>query len=385
MARDGVYRSQFETGTSNGGLTAHPGGDRWRWESRIFGGAYDDAEPALRPKYGALDLHRRPYGAAPRFGSAHVRLAAHTLERTTFCFPDSVFEPEHFGTATAFALAELAEAADHDLLDDYVEAHVHGVVALSDDVEALVLDPGYRGTDVEARRARSGRPSSGTRATASTSRPCAPTRTTAVLSSSPSASRSPSTVSSRRRPSAPRHARVGTTSRRSSASGTTSRGSGPPPPEPRRRARGPSRTLECAVPYARNWALDAWCVTTVVTTVVTEGRGASTRSRSGTAGRPRRAPPAAAPSKLPGGRSRRAGRWRRSTRVAPRAPCRESVRRAGATRATGSTTVGPRRTRGDARGHEPQQPAERHTPTDRQVERQRRGPDVPPATRRRSR
>ena len=118
MARDGVYRSQFETGTSNGGLTAHPGGDRWRWESRIFGGAYDDAEPALRPRYGALDLHRRPYGAAPRFGSAHVRLAAHTLERTTFCFPDSVFEPEHFGTATAFALAELAEAADHDILDD---------------------------------------------------------------------------------------------------------------------------------------------------------------------------------------------------------------------------------------------------------------------------
>src|SRR5690348_16055561 len=70
MAREGVYRSQFETGTSNGGLTAHPGGNRWRWESRMFGGAYDDAEPALRPKYGALGLHPRPYGAAPRFGSA---------------------------------------------------------------------------------------------------------------------------------------------------------------------------------------------------------------------------------------------------------------------------------------------------------------------------
>ena len=38
LATDGVYRSQFETGTSNGGLTAHPGGDRWRWESSIFGG-----------------------------------------------------------------------------------------------------------------------------------------------------------------------------------------------------------------------------------------------------------------------------------------------------------------------------------------------------------
>lgn len=28
LAGDGVYRSQFEAGTSNGGLTAHPGGQR---------------------------------------------------------------------------------------------------------------------------------------------------------------------------------------------------------------------------------------------------------------------------------------------------------------------------------------------------------------------
>ena len=32
MAGDGHYRSQFVTGISNGGLTAHPGGDRWRWK-----------------------------------------------------------------------------------------------------------------------------------------------------------------------------------------------------------------------------------------------------------------------------------------------------------------------------------------------------------------
>jgi hypothetical protein len=35
MARDGRYRSQFETRTSNGGLTAHPGGDRWSWEPHL--------------------------------------------------------------------------------------------------------------------------------------------------------------------------------------------------------------------------------------------------------------------------------------------------------------------------------------------------------------
>ncbi|WP_156399847.1 DUF3626 domain-containing protein [Phycicoccus sp. Soil748] len=153
LATAGAYRSQFETGTSNGGLTAHPGGDRWRWEQRIFGGAYDRAPADQRPKYGALNHRLRSVGGAPRFGSAHLRLAPHTLERTTFCYPDSVFEPEHLGTATAL---DLTRRADDDLaagtveeLDSYVEAHVHGVVDLALDVEALVLDPVYRGSDVE--------------------------------------------------------------------------------------------------------------------------------------------------------------------------------------------------------------------------------------------
>lgn len=56
MACDGVYRSQFETRTSNGGLTAHPGGDRWRWESRMFAGAYDDGAATDRPKIAELSL-----------------------------------------------------------------------------------------------------------------------------------------------------------------------------------------------------------------------------------------------------------------------------------------------------------------------------------------
>lgn len=36
LAREGVYRSQFVTGTSSGGLTAFRGGDRFRWESALF-------------------------------------------------------------------------------------------------------------------------------------------------------------------------------------------------------------------------------------------------------------------------------------------------------------------------------------------------------------
>lgn len=165
LAGDGTYRSQFETGTSNGGLTAHRGGDRWLWEQRLFAGAYDDAPASERPKYGALDHRRRPLGGAPRFGSAHFRLREHMLDRATYCFPDSAFDPAHFATARHFDLLPLAAAhdraleldpddEDHDPLDGYVEAQIHGRVLLADDVEALVLDPCYRGTDVEARARR---------------------------------------------------------------------------------------------------------------------------------------------------------------------------------------------------------------------------------------
>jgi Protein of unknown function (DUF3626) len=150
MARDGTYRSQFATGTSNGGLTAHPGGDRWVWESRMFGSAYDDAPPSERPTYGALNHRRRSVGGSPRFGSAHFRLTADVLPRTTFCYPDSVFDPADFGVAERCSLLGLA-ARDVvvDPLDDYVEAQVHGPVVLTEHVEALVLDPCHRGSEVD--------------------------------------------------------------------------------------------------------------------------------------------------------------------------------------------------------------------------------------------
>ncbi|MEV6170623.1 DUF3626 domain-containing protein [Streptomyces sp. NPDC051954] len=150
LAQDGIYHSQFVTGVSNGGLTVHPGGDRWRWESRIFGGVYDDAAPHDRPVYGALDFRHQVVGAAPRFGSSHFRLTGATLARATFCYPDSAAEPTDFGVAAGMSLIALAEADRRDALNDYIEAQVHGGVALARDVEALVLDSAYRGTSVEA-------------------------------------------------------------------------------------------------------------------------------------------------------------------------------------------------------------------------------------------
>ena len=157
---NGIYCSQWVTGTSNGGLTARPGGDRQRWESRIFEGRYDDAEPADRPIYGAWNRRDDPYGASPRFGSAYLRLRPEVVARATFCWPDSVYDPEAVGGPEK--LDELCQLADRGLLDrsalpdaaadlplddplnDYVEAHVHGGLDVTRDVEALVVDPSDR-------------------------------------------------------------------------------------------------------------------------------------------------------------------------------------------------------------------------------------------------
>ena len=165
----GQYLSQFATGTSNGGLTAFPGGDRWRWEQRIFGGAYDHLEVHHRPVYGALDLDGDPFGPAPRFGSAYLRLRPEVLARATFAYPDSTFEPELFGVADRMRLIadyrRDERAADQaaaqgcgivDRLDHYIEAHIHGGVKVPDDVEALVVDPSFADHAVVERAGRCG-------------------------------------------------------------------------------------------------------------------------------------------------------------------------------------------------------------------------------------
>lgn len=169
LAADGVCRTQYETGISNGGL----GGDRHRWEQRMFGGTYS------RPVYGALNLAGHPDGAAPRFGSCHLVLRPHVTARATFSLGDSHTEPELLGTAAAFGaiwdglLAQVtrtgealgvtapsrqawvaalaAPRADAGrALDDYVEAQIHDGVTVGTDVAAVVADPSFRGTPTEA-------------------------------------------------------------------------------------------------------------------------------------------------------------------------------------------------------------------------------------------
>ena len=150
--RDDPYlRSQYETQTSNGGLSAYEGGARWQWESRLFKQRYDKSEAIERPKYGALNYLNRGSGASSRFGSAYFQLKAHVLDCATFCYPDSYYEPENLTNVDGLAqLMKLADQHDDDPLDQYIEAHIHGQVSLADDVECLVLDPAFRGSRVES-------------------------------------------------------------------------------------------------------------------------------------------------------------------------------------------------------------------------------------------
>jgi hypothetical protein len=186
LANEGIYRSQFETGISNGSRTAFAGGERDRWEEALFGGAYQTPDVRLgdRPKYGGLNLLGHPDGACPRFGSCHVRLREEVLSRATFCFGDSHLGPKDFALIDVFepVLAALLvatadtgvslgvagmdtttlvqalmrrreHAADSPTsaeagraLDDYIEAQIHGDVDLNHDVEAMVIDPSFRDT-----------------------------------------------------------------------------------------------------------------------------------------------------------------------------------------------------------------------------------------------
>lgn len=76
-------------------------------------------------------------------------LSSEVHVRITFCYPDSNEEPTHFGVAERMGLIPFALSADVDELDDHIEAQIHGTVRLDRDVDALVLDPSYRGTRIE--------------------------------------------------------------------------------------------------------------------------------------------------------------------------------------------------------------------------------------------
>lgn len=149
LSQQGRYQSQFESGSSNGSFSPQPEGERWQWEDQRFAGAYNQAAPAERPVYGAVDLEalgypgHHGYGAAPRFGSAYLQLHSTATARSSFCDPDSYWQPRHVGLWQQMDWQQLQCLQLADPLDHYVEAQLHGGLLLARDVAAIWLDPCY--------------------------------------------------------------------------------------------------------------------------------------------------------------------------------------------------------------------------------------------------
>lgn len=84
-----TYENQYVSGISNGLLGTTVSGSRKRWESQLFGYAYDGQPASLRPKYGAINLFNSLDGACPRFGSCYLRLCSQVHRRCTLSYGDS--------------------------------------------------------------------------------------------------------------------------------------------------------------------------------------------------------------------------------------------------------------------------------------------------------
>lgn len=184
LLRDERYRSQFETGISNGILGTSPDSEREFWETRLFGGAYSltATTPGERPKYGALDFLGYSDGAIPFFGSCYFVFGAAVARRCTFTFGDSSDGAE-VGVVGAmdWVMAGLLRCVERGpcfgdeslsvpslvsrlvhrpvtrprapghqplgrIIEHYIEVQVHGTVDLTTDAEMLVADPSFRGT-----------------------------------------------------------------------------------------------------------------------------------------------------------------------------------------------------------------------------------------------
>jgi len=184
----GIYKSQFETFISSGAVSAFRGGSRDKWEKDLFGGAYNGFFTKVneRPKYGSLDLLQFPDGPSPRFGSCFFLLKPEVSKRCTFTYMDSHQKPKERGTLDEFDLIMLGLLTDtfhynntlgqkdisvrqllHHLinslgepigdlsnktpkrtLNNYIEAQVHGLISLQNDIEIMVADPSFRKTDI---------------------------------------------------------------------------------------------------------------------------------------------------------------------------------------------------------------------------------------------
>jgi len=162
---DTHYRNQFETASSSGLLKPEA---RMRWEKRLFGQAYDDAQAFDRPKYAVQNVFNdfRGVMGAKQYGDSYMVLQDVRL-RCTMCPQDSANLPARRLAVLDFYGHSLLEYSDSELKElfrvakdglehcgdsaamierwgTYKEAQVHGPISYKDHVRRIVVNERHR-------------------------------------------------------------------------------------------------------------------------------------------------------------------------------------------------------------------------------------------------
>ena len=164
---DAQYKNQFETGITSGSSSAYPGGSRDNWEKTIFEEGYHghDLIPSERPKYGAVNAGQYAKGPASSYGSCYFVMKSGLRERSTITPKNSsACQAGQVGTFDDFY--HVLDGMDDSRLKDvmnaalgrneesrsswsYIETQIHGPVEFEKDVESIVINEKFRGTEYE--------------------------------------------------------------------------------------------------------------------------------------------------------------------------------------------------------------------------------------------
>jgi hypothetical protein len=169
FSMDSHYRNAFEL--CERAQSARDAKDvRDEWERRLFEGGYHAHEliPDERPKYASLNADQDPRGGSRFWGDCFFILSKSIRDRVSLTPDDSsVCDADSVGTfencqhvlvrANEARLAAILETSRSgkptpvNVVNAYVEAQIHGPIELSRDIEALVVNQRYAGTDIEAK------------------------------------------------------------------------------------------------------------------------------------------------------------------------------------------------------------------------------------------
>ena len=163
LARDTLYRNQFETGTSKGTLSR---ATREQWERGLFNSAYDSAADTERVKYGCMNISGGVRGvlSAHGYGVCYLILKDSCRSRCTFTSADSSKSSQNGGRdlSTCESYAHILMSYTEEELrrlvavalggrgtmgaggSMYKECQVHGPVRLGEDLSAVVVPEALR-------------------------------------------------------------------------------------------------------------------------------------------------------------------------------------------------------------------------------------------------